>query len=236
MSEPGKKSRCPSHSHPATGHCCKTGHWPDPVSPRAGPAGGAADAAQAGVQGDSQAPPCGPAPVLSLRRGSPAASLTLASALTAVTHLREEEKGAFVVPALARGWRVSWAAPPPGGRGAPEALSMDRHLPESVRGRPPSVKPQQRMGLFVQPAQEKGKFGHRDRGPGEASHCSTAAKRGTPFLVEAWLGFLLSASPRPRVCCVLKIEANICSSPFVRGLFISLVRFSLFPYFPRIDV
>lgn len=83
-------------------------------------------------------------------------------------------------------------------------------------------------GGIVRPAPRgEGKLGLQEPLPGEPFH--RAGRGPWPSLVKAWLGFLLSASQRPRVCCILKIDANICRFPFVSGLFISLVHF-FFPF------
>lgn len=193
--------------------------------------------------------PAAPALLLCLPLGS-VAFLTGASALTPVTHL-PEKKGAFAVPALAGGWHVPWTAPPPGGRGPGDLAQLPpswpydpdppsqaalvkreagHHLPEGLAEF--WVKPQQRMELSPR-AWVKGKLGHTQaRSLGRPVREHGGGHR--PFLVKAWLGFLLSASLRSRVCCILKIDANICGSPFVSGLFTSPVHF-LFLFFSLTD-
>lgn len=98
------------------------------------------------------------------------------------------------------------------------------------------VKPQQRMRLFLQCPGKGQAWYSRHLVTGqlltERGQQATGPQREQgPFLPKAWVMFLCSASPKPCAGCILKIDANICPSPFVSCLFISFVHFLNFLFF-----
>lgn len=98
------------------------------------------------------------------------------------------------------------------------------------------VKPQQRMRLFLQRPGKGQAWYPRHLVTGQllierGQQATGPQPEQGLFLLKARVMFLCSASPKPCACCILKIDANICPSPFVSCLFISFVHFSIFYFF-----
>ncbi|CAN0063644.1 unnamed protein product [Rangifer tarandus platyrhynchus] len=191
------------------------------------------DETRAGVQGDSQAPPRGPA----APRPSSAAALLCSSLDRSDFGLGhdscdsspggERRKGPLWSPRCPEAGaslgqhRPPVAAAPRGAGPAPALLALrsgPSSDPETVRpgaggGAAFWVKPLQRVELFVQLPGETARSAFGDPSPGEPFH--RAGRGPRPFPSES-LGWL-PAFPSPRDRCILKIDANICRFPFIPG-------------------